>query len=184
MTDQRAEAIALAAEVGPNEAARRLGVNPATLRSWIFRASSGAERAVAGFRRARRPSSPPSPALGVPVAVEHAPAVVVDAVPVRRRSWPERAAEERHELAEVQDEALLATHEALVDRHARDAQHFATTYGILTDKAQLLGGGPTQRIESDSRTLVVHLSEEELATKAAAVAAARAKLRAELEAGR
>lgn len=34
---QRAEAVALAVEVGPAEAARRLGLNPNTLRSWMAR---------------------------------------------------------------------------------------------------------------------------------------------------
>lgn len=192
MTDQRAEAIALAAEVGAAEAARELGLNSATLRSWIHRASVRADGAITVVRRSRPaalpvevgtqvPTSPTTAGTWVPAPSAVVERAVVELPPARRRPWPERATEVGYELVEGAAEAVTAMRRATALDRAQSAEYFARVVDRVVGVLQLISGEATQRTESSSRSMHVVLDETTLAHKTAAIARERAKLRGELE---
>lgn len=152
---QRAEAIALAARIGPAKASRELGINRSTLRTWIERTSSAVEAATAVLER----------------VAERAPEPVEAEVVERRRPWVERAPAFAADLADGVTEALAATRRAIVDGKSRDARDLGVTFGVLYDKLALLEGHPTRRTESTSteqRTVVhLHMTPEQVAGKVA-----------------
>lgn len=119
-TDEaKAEAIELATTVGRPEAARRTGIPAGTIGSWLTRA--GLSNADPEGRRER--------------------------IRVAHETWLQRRVELGNEMGVV---AALALSE-IPDRIARGdelaAQRLASTMSALVDKAQLLSGDATERIE-------------------------------------
>lgn len=120
----KAEAVALAVEVGKAEASRRLGINAGTIGSWMSRAGVAT------------------------VAAENTRA----ATEVRKAKWEERRVEMVHEIGEIASMALDRVRDELGDDgKLRDAKDAATTMAILVDKAQLLSGGHTARFGTDAQ---------------------------------
>jgi transposase-like protein len=131
---QRQEALELGGRVGFAEAGRQLGIPDGTLRYWASLAGSAladAERHV-GLEPLRLVGSPAQPTS---TAVE---------------PWPQRRARMLPRLGEVAAQAIEAASRSIAEGKGREAQAFATTAGILIDKAQLLAGGATSRSESAS----------------------------------
>lgn len=124
--EQKAEALALYAEVGPAEASRRTGIASGTIASWASRTASGDGGTLATKR------------------VEHQQANVESL----KAKWAERRLVMVDEIGTVAHMALAQVQEAVLTGKGRDAKDFATTMAILVDKAQLLGGDATQRQES------------------------------------
>lgn len=121
--EQRAEAVALAVEVGTTEAASRLEMPKSTLNGWL----SDEDRAQMRARSAAKTSA----------ATEEA-----------TRRWALVRAELVGEAGDCAKAllALIRDHvEELAPRNARDAKDLATAMAILVDKAQLLDGGATSR---------------------------------------
>lgn len=125
----RAEALALAAEVGPKRAAqefdnRGIPVTENTIRSWVRRAGKRAHDALE-------------------LAGHVAPELLSD----RAMAWPERRALLLPELGVACASALEACKVAIRAGRSVDARNYATVTGILTDKLALLGDTPTSRSE-------------------------------------
>lgn len=116
---QRTDATALATEVGVSEAARRVGVDKATISRWCK-------------------------AAGVATLHTESTAAAVDA---KRLAWEERRTDLAHEQGRIAAKALELTEQCLDRRKFSDARAAATTMAILTDKAQLLTGAATSRSE-------------------------------------
>lgn len=114
---QRQEALALYREHGPAEASRRTGIPGATIRSWAHRSG---EEASEGAGRTR-------------AATEAA-----------RLSWAQRRAQLCDATGSVAAEVLDRIR---ASKKANDARALAQTYGVLVDRAQLLDGGVTGRLE-------------------------------------
>jgi transposase-like protein len=126
----RGQAVALAVEVGPAEAARRLGIKATTLRSWCSRAGVATDAA----------------------------ANTSAAAAVKRAQWEERRATMVHEIGETAHNALIRVGAAIADGSPSDAKNYATTMAILVDKAQLLSGGSTARFGTEAQR--AHVLEE------------------------
>jgi hypothetical protein len=121
----RAEALALAAEVGFVAAGAQLSLNAATIRSWARRSLVSAE------------------AAGVEVVLpQNARGVAA--------SWSERAPVLLDGFSQAAGEALQASRQAVKAGKARDAKDYAITAAIATEKALLLGGQATSRSENYS----------------------------------
>jgi transposase-like protein len=118
--EQRAEALALYAEVGAAEAARRTGIAAGTIQSWASRS-------------------------GVATACNERTAAAVEAA---QQQWAQRRVAMVHEMGRVAAKALRVAENNLDAGSANKAKDAATTMAILVDKAQLLGGDATARHES------------------------------------
>lgn len=118
----RQQAIALAVEIGPADAARQLGVKAATLRSWCSRA----DVATNGTENTRA------------------------AVEAKRAKWEDRRADMVHQIGDTAQQALTRASQAIASGKPTDAKNYATTMAILVDKAQLLSGGHTARYGTDA----------------------------------
>jgi transposase-like protein len=121
--EQKAEALALYAEVGAAEAARQTGIAKGTLQSWAHR-------------------------TGVATTCNEQRQANVDAL---KAKWDERRQEMIHEIGAVAQMALARTEQAIATSRSREAKEFATTMAILVDKAQLLSGAATSRTETTVR---------------------------------
>ena len=136
----RARALALyRGEVGPAEAARRVGVPPATVRGWAHRAGVSSERAA------------------------HARAGAKAA----RLTWAQRRAEVARDSGDAAAELLARMRKA---RKPREAADWSRAFAIAVDKAQLLGGGATGRVEvstAEEREQRVRELRDELAARRA-----------------
>jgi len=147
--EQRAEALRLYEEVGPAEASRRCGVPNATIRSWASRA---------GLGNSGEPKT----------------------LPARQRAlerWETRrltAADEFGDAAAQMREHALKAAKAKDEKMLRAS---AVAAGIFTDKAQLLSGNPTERLDwakqatSDERAQRLAGLVDELAKRREAKAA-------------
>lgn len=118
--EQKAEALALYAEHGAAETARRTGIATGTIQSWASR-------------------------TGVATACNEQRKANVEALQAR---WAERRAIMVDEIGVVAHMALAQVEQAVAGGIGRDARDFATTMAILVDKAQLLAGDATERRES------------------------------------
>lgn len=139
--EQKAEALALYAEIGGAEAARRTGISKGTLQSWAHRAGVHS------------------------VATERTEA----AVKAMQAQWAERRAVMIDEIGAVAHMALMRAEQCITRENpsGRDAKDFATTMAILIDKAQLLTGDATSRHE----TVVTDQLDREIAALLAEPAA-------------
>lgn len=144
---QKAEAVALAEQVGPTAAARQLGIAPGTVKRWV--APSGVLDT----------HGRPDPLAGL----LHRPAGM---------RWADDVPLLMDRLAEVAGRAVDACGGAIDAGRGRDAQAFATTAAIAVDKLQLLAGRATSR--SESATL--HVRAEHDGRLAEQVAQLRAEL--------
>jgi transposase-like protein len=143
--EQKTQALAAYAEVGPAEAARRTGIPSPTIRKWAQRAG------VTGDDPRTRLATL---AAGV--------------------SWEKR----KTELADLTGAAahvVLAHMVAAAERgDGQTARGLAVAYGVTVDKAQLLAGGATSRIEMPdgadrgARLAAVHQLKEQAAKRAQA----------------
>lgn len=120
--EQKAEALALYAEHGAAETARRTGIAKGTIQSWASR-------------------------TGVATTCNEQRQANVEALKAR---WAERRAIMVDEIGAVAHMALMRVEQFTAQRNpsGRDAKDFATTMAILVDKAQLLGGDATSRHEN------------------------------------
>lgn len=118
--EQKAEALALYAEHGAAETARRTGITSGTIQSWASRS-------------------------GVATTCNERTAAAVEAA---QQQWAERRLAMVHEMGRVAAKALRVAEHNLDEGTTSKAKDAATTMAILVDKAQLLGGDATQRHES------------------------------------
>lgn len=148
---QKADAVALAVQVGPTEAGERLGIPKSSIYRWMtpderdqWREHSRAKTRLAHEGTARK-------------WAELRSAMVDDTGDVARRIL----------------EVLRDSVEFIDVSTARDAKDLATAMAILVDKAQLLGGDATSRpampwdpeaVKADAEARVVHLRPVEEAT--------------------
>lgn len=148
-TAVKAEAIALAAEVGSTEAGRRLDIKAATIRQWVKRAGD-VVRLVDTLPPIPAPTSQDVTDDAVVTSQEldvYTPSVAT-ALAQRGRPWQQRAATMTVALDDVAAAALAATQQAISAGRGRDARDLATTVGILIDKAALIGGRAQRITES------------------------------------
>lgn len=118
--EQKQEAIDLATTVGKAEAARRTGISPGTIGSWLTRA---------GLSNA----DPEGRAQRITVAQE---------------TWVERRADLGNRMGEIASDALEAIAERLADGKTSGVRDLSATLAVLVDKAQLLSGAATARTEA------------------------------------
>jgi len=134
---QRKAALALHVEHGPAEAARQTGVPAATIKSWARRR---------GVRTASR---------------DHP---MREAVAVAELSWARRRARLTDDTGAAAAEVLERLRHST---HALEAHRLAMTYAALVEKAQLLAGSATARLEvsEDERRSRVKEMRDELAAR-------------------
>ncbi len=136
--EEKKEALALRRTHGPAEASRRTGIKCATIRSWAHRS---AEDASEGAEQTR-------------AATETA-----------RLSWAQRRAELTDETGAV---AAAILDRIKVSRRSSDARALAQAFSVLIDRAQLLDGGATSRVEvADPEDLAARVRglRDDLATR-------------------
>jgi len=136
--EEKKEALALRRTHGPAEASRRTGIKCATIRSWAHRS---AEDASEGAEETR-------------AATETA-----------RLSWAQRRAELTDETGAV---AAAILDRIKVSRRSSDARALAQAFSVLIDRAQLLDGGATSRVEvADPEDLAARVRglRDDLATR-------------------
>lgn len=121
--DEKASALELYVEVGPSEAARRTGIAQPTISNWARVA--GLQEQVAWAR------------AGHVLAV--------------KQKWEERRAVIAEKVGDLAEEALEASRDAVAIGDSRAARDFGSTMATAIDKAQLLTGGPTERIGVEER---------------------------------
>lgn len=117
--ERKAEALELLATVGKAEAARRTGIPAGTIASWGSRGSV---------------SAPPADATAAATAA-------------RLATWADRRAELGRRAGEVAALALEKIPERIRQGDELAAQRLASTMAALVDKAQLLTGEATERVE-------------------------------------
>lgn len=127
---QQSEALALAAERGPVEAARQLGIPDGTVRWWMHQQTERAGKALATV------------GATMPAEVDER-----DAQGRRSLSWHERQRPLVHALGVAASAAVEACQQAISEGRARDAKDLSICAGVLVDKAQLLSGFATSRTE-------------------------------------
>jgi len=126
--DQKREALELYRQVGPAEASRRTGIKSATIRSWAHR---NGEAGSEGAEQTR-------------AATETA-----------RLSWAQRRAELTDDTGAVAAQML---ERIKVSKRSSDARALAQAFSVLIDRAQLLDGGVTSRVEvSDPEDLAARV---------------------------
>jgi hypothetical protein len=131
----RARALALAANVGPNQAGDELGLSPETIKSWQKRLAAKTHRELARANLV---------------------------MPVRRGlSWPARRTELLGALGELAEESVSAARLAVSEGRSKAASEFSSVASRALDKAALLGGDVTSR--SESRNLSLSMASEGLA---------------------
>jgi hypothetical protein len=131
----RARALALAADVGPSQAADELGLSPDTVKSWMKRQAAKTHRELAR---------------------QHLVMPVRAGVP-----WPERRKELLGALVELSAESVAAARLAVQEGRSKAASEFANVASRAVSQMQLLGGEPTSR--SESRNLSLTMQSEGLA---------------------
>jgi hypothetical protein len=130
----RAEALELAARVGPNQAADMLDLSPNTIKSWMKRQSARTHRELSR---------------------QHL------VMPVRAgQPWPERRKQLLAALAELAEESVSAARLAVSEGRSKASSEFANVASRAISQMQLLGGEPTSR--SESRNLSLHMQSEGL----------------------
>jgi transposase-like protein len=124
--ETKAEALALAADVGASVAAKQLGLNASTIRGWMHAAKRDLEK------------------LGRTV-------VLVDdsgkALP-----WAQRRPLLLEAFSATAAEAMEASRESVSKHKSQDAKNFAVVAAIASEKSILLAGEATTRSESYSLT--------------------------------
>jgi len=139
--EQRAEALRLIASVGPAEASRRLEIPAGTTRSWAWRHG-----------------------VATPVPESERTRAATDAA---KLSWAQRRLELGRETGRVASELLERMRDAT---KAADVRSLATAFAVVVEKAQLLDGAATERVEiseADRRERVAALRDEVAARRAA-----------------
>jgi transposase-like protein len=121
--EQRAEALALYAEVGPAKAARQLGIRAGTLRQWAVRAG------VTGHDPRTR------------LATEAA-----------KTKWAARRDDLANQAGAAAQIVLEAMVKAAQGGDGTTARGLSIAFGVTVDKAQLLSGGATSRDQIDVST--------------------------------
>jgi hypothetical protein len=131
----RARALALAADVGPSQAADMLELSVDTVKSWMKREAARTHKELARANLV---------------------------MPVRAGlSWPERRKQLLGALAELAEEGVAAARLAVSEGRSKAASEFASVAARALDKAALLGGDVTSR--SESRNLSMHIESPGLA---------------------
>lgn len=126
--EEKQEALELYRQHGPADASRRTGIKSATIRSWAHR---NGEAGSEGAEQTR-------------AATETA-----------RLSWAQRRAELTDETGAV---AAAILDRIKVSRRSSDARALAQAFSVLIDRAQLLDGGATSRVEvSDPEDLAARV---------------------------
>jgi acetylornithine deacetylase/succinyl-diaminopimelate desuccinylase-like protein len=117
--EQRTQALELYRTDGPTAVQAQLGIPKATVTDW---AQSSGVRTVRNEKTAA-------------------------AVEAKRINWEDRRLDLAHEMGRLAAKALAAAERELDDRSMRDAQAAVTTCAILVDKAQVLTGEASVRVE-------------------------------------
>jgi hypothetical protein len=139
--EQREDALRLIADVGPAEASRRLEIPAGTTRSWAWRHG-----------------------VATPVPESERTRAATDAA---KLSWAQRRLELARETGAVASELLERMRDAT---KAADVRSLATAFGVVVEKAQLLDGAATERVEiseADRRERVAALRDEVAARRSA-----------------
>lgn len=118
--DTKAEALRLVAEVGPCEAARRLGIPEGTVKSWARRAG-----------------------ISSPNGEQTAKAVATASV-----AWAVRRAALVDEMGRAATKAVARLNERLDGDTTTGLRDLAVSAAVMIDKAQLLSGQATGRTEA------------------------------------
>lgn len=116
--DQKTLALAAYVEVGPSEAERRTGVPKNTICAWARKAGL---RTTASQTRAGRET--------------------------QRLKWEDRRDGMAHDLGRVAAKAIAMAETAIDNEDGKLTQTAITSAAIAIDKAQLLTGGVTNRVE-------------------------------------
>lgn len=126
--DVKARAIELATTIGVPEAEAQTGVPRGTIGSWLTRAglTNATDDAAANARR--------------------------QAIAVARETWTQRRAELGNRMGEVAAETLEALSVKVAASRSREARELAGALAVLVDKAQLLAGDATARVEQVGTT--------------------------------
>lgn len=145
---QRAEAVALAADVGPAEAARRLGLNPNTLRSWLSRA--GRVLPVDGVAQTATATATRSAAAAAR-AVE-AVAAIADRKAALADALLRDAERMRRDLFTITTETVVLSGKGDGSKKRHTTTHGQRVQALLAiakavETVNLLTGEATQRIE-------------------------------------
>lgn len=127
--DQRAEALALHLEHGTAEAARRTGIPTRTIIRWAGDAGQTAHATRERTEEARA-----------------AAAQAVSAV------WADYRSREAAAAGAAATAARRAVVDAVHEGDGSNARNLAIAYGIMIDKAELLSGNATSRIETWAQT--------------------------------
>lgn len=146
--DQKAEALALHLEHGTAEASRRTGIPSRTIIRWAGETGQTAQANAEKTQAARAQGAQQVSAM-----------------------WADYRSREAAAAGGAAANARRAIHAAIEDggtNYARDAKDLAVVYGILIDKAELLSGNATTRIETwaqteldrDLRSLVVEMEDK------------------------
>jgi transposase-like protein len=139
--EQREEALRLVAEHGPAEASRRLTIPAGTVRSWAWRYG-----------------------VATPVPESERTRAATDAA---KLSWAQRRLELAKETGAVAADLLERIREAT---KAADVRSLASGFGVLVEKAQLLDGAVTERVEisdGERRERVAAMRDEIAARRSA-----------------
>lgn len=116
--DQKTEAIALYVEVGPSEASRQTGVPKDTIAKWATQV--GARTKISQTANGRA---------------------------AQKLRWEDRREGMAHDLGRVAAKAIAMAEVAVDAEDGKLAQTAVTVAAIAIDKAQLLTGGATNRVE-------------------------------------
>lgn len=152
--EQKAEALALYAEVGPAEAARRTGIAAGTIASWASRTTAEVDAmpdpSVATARRAQMAANVEAAVLGLEERKARLAAALMDDIErVRKQLWAPTV--ERKAMTVNHGNNLGSSVEIVdIDRDQptfADQRQIMTTLAIAVDKVQILTGAATERIE-------------------------------------
>lgn len=130
--EERATALSRYVQEGAAATSRALNIPTGTLCSWAFRAGVQSPIARENLERMRA------------------------AIETRQRAWEDRRAHLLDQWGGIAAVATESTLDLLEDGNVRSAKDAATVAAIATDKAQLLSGGATSRIEAvDANTAIL-----------------------------
>ena len=151
--EERETALRLFVEVGPAEAGRRLGIPNKTVGTWARRA-------------------------GLKVDLEKTASDTSAGTKAAALAWARRRPGMRDASGQAAEEFLI---KARASTKGGEARAFATAFAICLDKAELLDGRATERVdvsESEARERVRQLRDELLRDELAAKRKARTDLAA------
>lgn len=160
--ERKAEAVALALDVGPTEAGERLGIPKSTISSW-FAPEQRAELAARSTAKTAAATATRTAHLEQR-RLDLAESLMADAERLRLQLFAP-CVERKAMIVSLGREAGSEIQVVNIDRDQptfRDQQTIATTLAIAVDKVQVLTGQATERIEvtGDARTRALELADE------------------------